>query len=156
MTDDYRERARTVRATEPGIDDIKPPDPFGQAAIGLCRRILRVGYDKALADELKKPTFDDPEWCRMIVALSAGKTITFEDGRTYRCPACRDRAVLLETDEHANVYAPACQCPEGQAVASGRDRERIKADLEVRKREIILARERQKLQAEAEKYGVDV
>ena len=45
MTEDWKQRAKLIRDTAASLDDIQPPDPFGHAAVGLCQRIHRVGYE---------------------------------------------------------------------------------------------------------------
>lgn len=95
------------------VDSLLPEaasdDIFGQHAVKLISRALKIGYQAAIDEELASPTWDDPDWCRMIVARSQGQTPKFPDDEriTFRCPQCRDTGFIEQPDSHR--YGPACR-----------------------------------------------
>lgn len=78
------------------IPDPQEADLFGQHAVKLLKRALEIGYDAAIHEELASPTWDDPDWCRMIVARSQGQVPVFQadDSVTFRCHKCLDTGLI--------------------------------------------------------------
>ena len=133
MTEDWRVRARHSRATAPTLDQAATAaDEFGVNAIRVCVRMLKVGYQAALDEELANPGYNDPEWCRMIVNLAGGgEGIDFENGRTHLCPFCRNTkdkkgddmgGLVVRVDEADVAWGRFCTCPAGHALETGHRR----------------------------------
>jgi len=86
------------------LSSVIPParqdDEFGQHACAAMLKISRVGYKRWLEDELAEPSWQDKDWCRMVVALSQGKLADFGDdpNQTYRCAKCKDTGLEFKPD----------------------------------------------------------
>ena len=81
-----------MRRLDSLIPEASSDDIFGQHAVAAMKRCMKVGYKTWLAEELNHPSWDDPDWCRMIVARSAGDVPRFaeDESVTFRCSQCRD------------------------------------------------------------------
>jgi len=94
---------------EAGADDV-----FGQHAVKLMKRAAQIGYDEAIQEELESPTWDDPDWCRMIAARASGQVPVFSDDDrvTFRCPKCKDTGFVHHEDapRFGSTYRVAAFC----------------------------------------------
>lgn len=93
-----------MKRLRPPFPAIKPPpDPFGQAAVALMTRMLAVGQERALEEEMASPTLpDDPDWCATIVAVLAEMEPApprhDPSPHLFRCPDCRDTGWVIVED----------------------------------------------------------
>ena len=51
------------------VPEASRTDEYGLHAVAFMRKILTMGRAKAIQHEIEHPSWDDPEWCRMIVGL---------------------------------------------------------------------------------------
>lgn len=87
-------------------------DVFGQHAVKAMRRILKVGWQEWIEGELTKPSWEDADWCRMIIALSQGQEARFSEDRLYRCPKCKDTGsiVCVPAKMYGSIYQVGKRC----------------------------------------------
>jgi len=81
------------------IPEATADDVFGNHAAKAMRTVLKRGYTGWLQSEVDNPTWNDPDWCRMIVCRAAGVVPDFPEDETvtFRCQHCRDTGfVMLE------------------------------------------------------------
>jgi hypothetical protein len=103
-----------MRKLDSFIPEAAEADIFGQHAVALMKRTLEVGYDAAIAEELANPTWDDPDWCRMIVARSRGQAPRFSEDTsiTFRCWRCKDTGFIERPTivKHGTTYPVFAVC----------------------------------------------
>lgn len=50
-----------------------PADDYGLHACALMRKMGKMGVKEAIQHEIANPSWDDSDWCRMVVGLAANK-----------------------------------------------------------------------------------
>jgi hypothetical protein len=103
-----------VRRLDSLLPEAQAGDEFGQHAVVLMKRAAEIGYEKAIAEELANPTWDDPDWCRMTVARANGQVPVFpeDESVTFRCHRCRDTGTIMlpPIEKHGSIYQMAREC----------------------------------------------
>ena len=121
-----------MRQMTEGQESPQALQDWRRASVHLMRRIGKIGWEKAIAEELAEPTIDDPDWCATIVAWASGQeapTPTDPWGEnspggdptrqpTYICPTCRDRGFTVRIagpeDRHPGcAFSASCDCQRG-------------------------------------------
>lgn len=80
-------------------------DEFGKHCVKLLKRALELNsMDAALKEEILNPTWDDPDWCRMIVARTHGLEPIFQHDDTVllRCSKCGDTGYIVRDEVQRN------------------------------------------------------
>lgn len=78
------------------VPEATEDDTFGQHACRAMRQISQMGYKKWLETELSTPSWDDPDWCRMVLALSQDRyaDLPSREDVSFRCPKCQDTGLV--------------------------------------------------------------
>lgn len=119
-TDDTPEpnRKQIKEKRKESVVRLSSSSDYGRAAIRFIRRGYTLGFEKVLQEELEKPTCNDPDWCRTIVALAAGnRPPQIEPDLTdpgYVCRECSDTGfVIFERTSHQADSRPCQSCDAG-------------------------------------------
>lgn len=63
-----------MKPLESEIPQPDETDEYGLHACALMRKMATMGVGAALDAELAQPSWDDPQWCRLIVRLVADRS----------------------------------------------------------------------------------
>jgi len=55
---------------KPVVPQAEQGDEYGQHVCALMGRMAKLGVKAALEAEIAKPSWDDPDYCRMVVRLA--------------------------------------------------------------------------------------
>lgn len=123
------------------------PKTFEAACVALVRRAFHRGLEQALADEMERPTLDDEEWSRFIVATATNQDCETA-GDDGECSGCGGTGLeVYETEQRPGIlWSRLCDCPRGLI---RREKERAAQQAQRERRERIAARRQRELRSVA-------